>query len=165
MNVKKPIVHRFDSEEEWRAARKRFITATDSRKILPGIGYSGESALSCYEEKLSGDAPEFSEATEERFAIGKAAERFIGDVFQLKTGIQLRYDRSFVLRANAGFPWMAATLDAWSASRSIEDARSGSISGWSIRMPDAFFMERRLSLSRPRTRLLTFSASSSRPSA
>jgi predicted phage-related endonuclease len=88
------------------------MTATDSRVLL-GFGYSEESPMAIYEEKLNGTEREFSADTELMFLIGKASEHTCRKVFEHLTGISVVMDRGYVLRTSKTRPWMAATLDSW----------------------------------------------------
>ena len=104
-----PKQRRFESTKEWLLGRRPVITASDSRGIL-GFGYSEESAMSVYAEKVSVAEPDDSEE-EERFAIGHWMEPVMKKIFQRRHDIELRADRSPVLRISRDFEWLGATLD------------------------------------------------------
>ncbi len=99
----------FATREEWLAARKGLLTASDSRAIL-GQGFANESPLSVWESKVS---DEVENRTSIALQIGLLMEEPVTDVIKLVTGIKPSRDRSFRIRVHKEHEWMGATLDAW----------------------------------------------------
>jgi putative phage-type endonuclease len=95
----------FDNREDW--LRARGIGASDTAGIF-GEGYSGQSAVSIWEEKRSG-LSSIEETT--RMRVGRIIEPSLREIFRQETKLTCDGLDLHVLRSRE-FDWMTATLDA-----------------------------------------------------
>jgi len=102
------------SDEEWLAARRKVITATDAAAIL-GV-HPWKSALQVYAEKT--ESVELTESTN-RMRWGQRLEDDIADAYAEESGraVTIPPER---LSLHPSIPWMGASLD-----RLVEDPERG----------------------------------------
>ena len=103
-----------DEKSEWLKERRKRIMASDSRAIL-GVGFSNESPLTVWEQKVDDDFIEddFDDETKLRFAIGLAMEDSLRKATSLTLQKTVKHDTQWRIRTHLQFPWMGATLDGW----------------------------------------------------
>lgn len=108
----------FQSEAEWLAARKKLITASDSRAIL-GVGFANENALTVYADKVDPTVVVTPPGENESFDVGHILEQPMAELFKLWAAknlgeeVPLKKDKGYRIRLCDSWPWMGATLDRW----------------------------------------------------
>lgn len=108
----------FKTEAEWLSARKRLITASDSRAIL-GCGYATENAMTVYADKVDPTIVCTPPGENESYDIGHILEQPMAELFKLwavkhlGNEVPLKKDKGFRIRLCDAWPWMGATLDRW----------------------------------------------------
>lgn len=106
--------HQWMSDEEWLAARREVVTATDAPAV---IGVSPwKSALQVYCEKLGLEGPS---GESERMAWGRRLEGVIAEAYAEETGRKVAPPAERLSR-HPRIAWMGASLD-----RLIEDPERG----------------------------------------
>lgn len=105
----KEVLH-FDTLEEWLAARRQYIGASDTAGIF-GVGYGGQDPTTVWESKVCDVPVEITEEDEKRFKIGHILEPAIRELFTLETGLTVEPPNGFEMRISKEHPFMAATLD------------------------------------------------------
>ncbi|MFN7976372.1 MAG: YqaJ viral recombinase family protein [Acidobacteriota bacterium] len=98
------------SDEDWLAARRRVLTATDAAAIL-GV-HPWKSALQVYAEKVQG--VELTQATR-RMRWGQRLEDDVADAYSEESGRRVALPETR-LSIHPAIPWMGASLD-----RLVED--------------------------------------------
>lgn len=102
-----PGLIRCDSREEWLAARRSLVTASDAAAIL-GCSPWG-SALSVYAEKV-GAAEGL--ADNPLLRRGRRMQDLVLDEYMEATGNNARPEPEHVIRLHHDYPWLGASLDA-----------------------------------------------------
>lgn len=97
-----------EDEQEWLAARKNFITASDVAVILGH--HPHKSALTLYNEKIGLIEPD-DVSNNEPVKWGRRLEPIIADAYAEETGRGLIDPGRFTLLRSKKYPWLAATLD------------------------------------------------------
>ena len=105
-----PLSMTFKTKAEWLDARRRLITASDSRALL-GMGYANESPMTVWESKVVGTSG-YNEG-DIGLQIGLLMEEPMREICCLLTGVKPKKDQTYRIRLHHEHPWMGATLDAW----------------------------------------------------
>lgn len=97
------------SRAEWLLERSKRIQATDVAAIL-GQGYTDQSALSVYQEKI---APNLSEdRDDEHLSAGLIFEPAICELFRLHTGLPVFRNQPFAIHGHPKVDYLGVSLDA-----------------------------------------------------
>jgi len=101
---------RFATREEWLANRKNSIGSSDAGAIL-GHGYATQSRYTLWLDKTGQSEVEFDDQTQERFAKGHAAEKYIADLARISHGWEVQFDPDHSMRVSSDMPYVTASLD------------------------------------------------------
>jgi len=106
--VSATTVERYRTREEWLAARRTFIGASESAALF-GCGYASQSPITVYESKVNGTA---DESERQALRIGQMMEPALRRLFSEVTGLSCVKAGRYVVRRHPLHPWIGATLDA-----------------------------------------------------
>jgi predicted phage-related endonuclease len=97
------------TREEWIAARRQRLQASDTAAIL-GVGYKNQSPLTVWESKVLGSDDPTTEAKHLR--IGKLIEPGLRAIFADETGLECLPIGEFTIYCHPFLDWLGATLDS-----------------------------------------------------
>ena len=105
MRVRAHLVTNYETEEEWLAARRWLVTASDAAAIL-GID-SHATAEQIFTEKTTG----IGRGTSEPMTWGKRLQGAILAGFREDSGLDVHEQPAWLIRTHAVYPWLGCTLD------------------------------------------------------
>lgn len=130
------------SDDAWRAARRRYITATESAAILRCSPWS--TPLAVWAAKRGIQAVTDSPA----MAWGRRLESVVADAAAEELGLAIQTPPRLI--ASVRYPWLAASLDRWltdptSPPEPVEIKTSGETDGWgptgSTQIPPHYYVQ------------------------
>lgn len=110
----------FMNRVDWLLYRKSGIGGSEA-PILFGEGYSSQSQVAMYADKIGQEVAPLSEDQQEYMAIGKLMELTTRPLFGLKTGLSVIDPGEFTIWKHATIPHMLATLDGLCFDPEIND--------------------------------------------
>lgn len=100
----------YESREEWLAARRQFIGASESAAIL-GHGYADQSPYTVWAAKVHPEEGD-SLADNERLACGRDLEPGLRAILRRLTNCEVAEPQGHRVDLHDEYPWMGATLDS-----------------------------------------------------
>ncbi len=103
-------IEHHQSREEWLAARRTMVGASDTAGIF-GVGYASQSPLTIWASKRGIEEPEIPTAQLRRMNIGSKMEPIIAELFSEETGLETFDPGDFTIFRHGEIDWLGATLD------------------------------------------------------